>query len=135
MDYLEAEELVVERTECDAASLTTLTKDNFVVIDDQAPQVLNAQVQKGALYGIYCATKSLVVSPPTVSPNDKSYDTSKWEDVNEHDQDYIDARHAAEEVIYYCDEQGLDLNIILVRTYTGSQWHIQKIFRNLRLHI
>ena len=66
--------------------------------------MLNAQVQKGAFYGIYCAAKSLVVSPPTVSPNDKSYDTSKWEDADEidkHDQDYIDARHAAEEVFLF----------------------------------
>ena len=99
---IERIELEVERTECDAAQpLTTISPDNYVVIDDQAAQVLKAQSRRGRLYEIYCATKSLVLSPPEVSPSDKGYDTSSWEDVDEigeRDQDYIEATHAAEYV-------------------------------------
>ena len=102
MECLREVELEVERTECDAARpLTTISSDNYVVIDDQAAQVLNAQSRRGRLYEIYCATKSLVLSPPEVSSSDKGYDTSSWEDISktgEHDQDYIEATHAAEYV-------------------------------------
>lgn len=97
-------DLEVERLECDAVSLTTVSQNDFVVIDEQAAQVLNAQSRSGSFYKIYCATKSLIVSPPAVSPNDKGYDTTNWEDANkiddlERDQDYIDARLAAEQVV------------------------------------
>ena len=128
-------DLEVERIECDAARpLTTISPDNYVVIDEQAAQVLNAQSRRGPLYKIYCATKSLVVSPPEVSPNDKGYDTSTWDDVNKtgkRDNDYIDATHAAEHVsfksrFYHC-------SIKLV--HVGPQWHIQQIFGNLRPQI
>ena len=91
-----------ERVECDAAQpLATISPDNFVIIDDQAAQVLSAQSRRGRLYKIYRATKSLLVSPPEVSSNDKGYDTSNWEDVNKtgkRDPDYIDATLAAEHV-------------------------------------
>lgn len=95
-------DLEVERIECDAVSLTTVTQDNFVVIDEQAAQVLNAQSRSGRIYKIYRATKSLIVSPQAISANDVGYDTTNWEDVNktdERDQDYIEARLAAEKVV------------------------------------
>ena len=107
-----------ERVECDAAQpLATISPDNFVIIDDQAAQVLSAQSRRGRLYKIYRATKLLLVSPPEVSSNDKGYDTSNWEDVNKtgkRDPDYIDATLAAEHVNFNDHESEVNIKFNIV---------------------
>ena len=95
---LDVTEVIVERTEADSVhSLTRLSSQgDFVVVDDQAPQVVNAAARTGVFYGFYYAAKSLLSSQ--ASPSDQRYDTTGWDEADERDEDYRAASDAAEAV-------------------------------------